>query len=78
MTGREPTSYEQYRALWRDAFIEKGHTFIRDEDGDIDDWVVSQNYCNGPGCSTCGWSCCHHCVPLEKIPECTAKENTNG
>lgn len=60
---------------WIEAMKAKGHMpVMRDwEDGTppvLDIWVVDYGYHNGPGCSICGWSCCHHCEGIESIPQC--------
>lgn len=38
-----------------------GHVLRRDEDGEIDLFVLSEGYHNGPGCVVCDDSWCHHC-----------------
>lgn len=40
-----------------------GHTLKRDEDGDVDWFVLETDRCNGPGCTVCGDAWCHHCDP---------------
>lgn len=39
------------------------HTWIKNEDGKIDDWAVASGFCNGPRCEVCGYSFCEHCNP---------------
>ncbi len=66
-------SEDPWAKRWREfdeTAERKGHVLIRNEDGDVDHFVVSHGYCNGPGCSVCGWSACHHCITADKIPEC--------
>jgi hypothetical protein len=53
------------------AALAKGHDLKRDEDGDVDIFVVDVGYHNGPGCIACGWDACMHCDGIDKIPECT-------
>ena len=49
-----------------------GHVLKRDEDGDIDIFVLEYGFCNGPGCINCGDSWCHHCG--DTIKPCIGKE----
>jgi hypothetical protein len=49
---------------------ELGHKLIRDEDGDIDHFVCDAGYHNGPGCSVCHVSWCHHSDGAEDIQPC--------
>jgi hypothetical protein len=58
---------------WSQAFIDAGHTFVLDEEGEPDFWAVSQDIHNGPRCSTCGYSCCAHCTKAKNIPQCRNK-----
>ena len=56
---------------WKRAFLAAGHSFVQDEDGEIDTFVHDTPGHNGPGCSICGWSCCWHCQhEPEAIPAC--------
>lgn len=55
---------------WTAAFLAAGHTFVLDEEGRPDFFATSYDIHNGPVCSKCNWSCCHHCIPKEQIPEC--------
>jgi hypothetical protein len=53
----------------------RGHIWERCADGDIDIFAFDEGHHNGPVCSSCGYSFCHHCqedpsidcpgVPLE-------------
>lgn len=72
-------TFEEHEAAWRKAFLAAGHTFIMtvpDEGDEEHDpprpnmWVVDHGFHNGPGCATCGWSCCMHCQKAELIPKC--------
>ena len=45
----------------------KGHILKR-EDGEIDIWVLDDDYHNGPGCVKCRDLWCYHC--REIIDEC--------
>ncbi len=38
-----------------------GHVLHRDEDGNIDFFVMDYGYHNGPGCVNCHDSWCEHC-----------------
>lgn len=39
------------------------HDWVKDEDGEIDEWAISYEYCNGPMCKRCYYSFCIHCNP---------------
>jgi hypothetical protein len=56
---------------WSDAMKAKGHTPILGPDGSLDYSVYKGGYHNGPGCESCGWSCCWHCESVKHIPECS-------
>ena len=45
------------------ALIPMGHEFYLDEWGDIDNFFMELDHHNGPGCSLCDDSWCHHCEP---------------
>lgn len=47
-----------------------GHVLIRDEDGDVNIFVMDHGYHNGPGCELCGESWCHHCE--DEVKPCPA------
>ena len=49
-----------------------GHVLKRDEDGEVDNWVMDWDYHNGPGCVNCHDSWCHHCE--DTIKPCIGKE----
>ena len=49
-----------------------GHVLKRDEDGDIDCWVLDIDYHNGPGCVNCNDSWCEQCQ--DAIEPCIGKE----
>ena len=51
------------------ALVPMGHEFYLDEWGDIDNSFMEFDYHNGPGCSLCDDSWCHHCEP-EVYAEC--------
>lgn len=60
---------------WIAAMKAKGHVPIMEAGrfGDpdrLDIWVMSADYHNGPGCSSCGESWCHHCYSPSDIGEC--------
>lgn len=48
----------------------KGHTPVVNEDGELNLFVFSTGLHNGPGCATCGWSCCWHCDGTNAITKC--------
>lgn len=53
------------------AYLEaQGHRLVRDEDGEIDVFVLDCEYHNGPGCELCGESWCHHCRDEVDACEC--------
>ena len=62
-------SFEEYSAAWLAAARAAGHV-LREEGGDVDLFVVSGGFHNGPGCSRCHESWCYHCTPPEKIGQC--------
>lgn len=39
------------------------HSWIKDEDGEIDNFAMEYEYHNGPICEFCGYSFCEHCNP---------------
>ncbi len=56
---------------WEVKFKEMGHKPVLTEDGEIDIFVLDIDGHNGPGCTKCGYSFCHHCNPFgENIPVC--------
>lgn len=59
------------QADWFDALVAKGHTPITNEAGGLDIFVCDVGKHNGPGCQTCDWSDCWHCLKVADIPECT-------
>lgn len=75
LNGRESRVVDDYSEnlkKWELAMKVKGHSPIMYE-GVLDAFVLDENFHNGPGCSTCGWSVCWHCSPdLEKIPQCSS------
>jgi hypothetical protein len=46
-----------------------GHTWIRNEDGEIDIFAYDHGDHNGPRCMVCGYGFCHHCKD-EPSKEC--------
>lgn len=63
--------FDTWRARWFEVAGERGHTLKRNEDGDIDQFVVDGGFHNGPGCTRCGWATCMHCLSdFRKIPRC--------
>jgi hypothetical protein len=57
--------YEQIEAA--------GHQLQRDEDGEIDIFVLDYGTHNGPGCVICGDSWCYHC-PGAMVTQCDGGE----
>jgi hypothetical protein len=58
---------------WVAAMKAKGHTprMVDWPDGpDLDIFFTDAGFHNGPGCDTCGWTCCMHCDDVGRIPEC--------
>ena len=45
------------------AILEHKHSWIKLEDGEIDNFAVSSGYHNGALCEICGYSFCEHCYP---------------
>jgi hypothetical protein len=43
---------------------------IMDGKGQVEWFAMEEDIHNGPGCSSCGWSCCMHCNGPEDIPQC--------
>lgn len=55
---------------YMEKFLAQGHTPIMDGD-DVDMFVTDFRYCNGPGCSVCGFTECWHCNhECNDIPKC--------
>jgi hypothetical protein len=64
---------------WFDAMVSKGHTPIIapwTNDPVLDIFVTDVGFHNGPGCATCGWTCCMHCDEIADIPECDQKDKS--
>lgn len=64
----------EYDEAWIAAMKAKGHMpVMRDEEdgGGLDVFVMDYGYHNGPGCSSCGISWCHHCNGPDSIKECS-------
>lgn len=55
---------------WAKKVEAKGHKLCRNEDGEVDHWVVDVGYHNGPGCELCKDSWCEHCTDADKVREC--------
>lgn len=51
------------------------HDWIRDDDGEIDLWVMDVGYHNGPMCKRCHVSVCEHCNPDYDEEECVVDEH---
>ena len=49
-----------------------GHKLFRDENGEVDCWILDYDYHNGPGCEKCEDSWCHHCQG--EISRCEGEE----
>jgi hypothetical protein len=49
-----------------------GHTWIVDDNGAVDVFVLDNGFHNGPGCSACGEWSCEHCTPDCWQEECSA------
>ncbi len=65
-------SIRDKRAKWTAEMKARGHK-PKKEGNLLDIFVTSAPGHNGPGCQTCGWSCCWHCKDIADIPVC-AKE----
>ena len=50
------------------------HQWILEEDGERDDFQMDVGYHNGPRCSVCGFSYCHHCGTSPENLVCPGKE----
>lgn len=59
---------------WNERAEQLGHVLKRDEDGAVDLFVVDSGFHNGPGCSRCGESWCHHCTNAASIEPCKGEE----
>lgn len=55
-----------------EALDPKGHTWSREEDGDIDFFAFSVGYHDGPRCTRCNYAYCQHCSPDGPPEECEA------
>lgn len=64
------TQLRKYLATWDQRAEALGHVLRRDENGNIDHWVMDAGFCNGPGCEACGATWCHHCVDIDDIQPC--------
>jgi hypothetical protein len=72
----EGMNFDVWREAWFDLCRERGHTLQTDPDfGGVNQFVTSGGFCNGPGCTECGWSACMHCDwKGARIPKCTAEK----
>lgn len=59
---------------WNERAEKLGHILKRNEDGAVDEFVCDAGFHNGPGCSRCGESWCHHCVSVENIIPCKGEQ----
>jgi DNA primase catalytic subunit len=48
---------------------ESGHKWLKDEDGEVNMWVLDMDYHNGPYCEACEQSFCEHCED-NMYPKC--------
>ena len=66
--------FDEWQKAWFAIAKERGHvlrTYPRSRQ--VDTFVTSGGYCNGPGCKNCGWTACMHCDwKGERIPKCSA------
>ncbi len=62
------------KAEFYQAIHDAGHELLLDEDGVIDIFVFDIDHHNGPGCSLCGDSWCHHCRDVISISQCPNKK----
>lgn len=73
-----PDIFKDEDTRWKEAMIKKGHTPILKHNGNLDVWVLDmdedQEDHNGPGCSSCNWSCCMYCYDVDSISECSNKK----
>jgi hypothetical protein len=62
------------KLTWFDALVAQGHTPVLNECGDLDVFVCNVGHHNGPGCSTCHWDDCWHCLKPTDIPKCKGEK----
>lgn len=48
------------KPIWVEELYEH-HDWEKDDNGNIDRWAMSSEFCNGPMCSRCYRSFCEHC-----------------
>lgn len=66
--------FDEWHEAWLNVARRRGHILkdYDDEPGRVDVFVKSGGYCNGPGCTKCGWSACMHCdFDGSRIPVCS-------
>jgi len=74
MSEIKEMTFDEWRKRWFETAEERGHKLIRDQDGDVDQFVEGGGFHNGPGCETCGWSTCMHCAAdFSRIPVCKSE-----
>jgi hypothetical protein len=58
--------------LWVEIAEFRGHNLRRDpeNDGRVDHFAVSHEFCNGPVCTICDMSWCEHCTSIDRIRPC--------
>lgn len=56
--------------LWLEALEANGHSPVLNEDGELDIFAYSDDYHNGPRCSSCCQVWCKHCTPPVAISYC--------
>lgn len=71
---KQGMDFDDWVSAWHDLCRQRGHVLkcYDDEPGRVDQFVTSGGYCNGPGCTKCGWSACMHCdFEGKRIPVCS-------
>lgn len=57
----------------KDLYLNSGHVWKENEDGEVDTFATSEDIHNGPECIVCGYAPCWHCEPVPKKGDCQSK-----
>lgn len=62
----------------KDAYLNSGHVWMEDEDGEIEEHANDGDWHNGPKCIVCGYDLCWHCNPEPPKSECYKEINSKA
>ncbi len=69
MIDKKVMTMDEYQKYLKDLAKLTKHTWMKDDDGEIDYFAMSEEFHNGPMCEKCHYSYCQHCnVPKNECP----------